>query len=117
MVLPHGAVDRPHRRHPTDSVRRDAYAEEEFVSGSIAAPAPGLHVEREAVSAADLAEAGVDLAAFPDSTHSDFKRYPVLSEGGWYMVIKHQPTLATASRTKWDLLGPVKLVSFGLHLA
>ena len=80
------------------------------------APAPGIDVEREAVTAEELRELGVDLADFPGSTESDFKRYPVLSEGGWYMVVKHQPTLQTVSRQKWLLLGPVKLVSEGLHL-
>ncbi|WP_228389442.1 hypothetical protein [Cumulibacter manganitolerans] len=79
--------------------------------------APGVHVEREEVSADDLAALGVDLADFPGSTASDFKRYPVLTEGGWYLVVKHQPTLRSVSRTKWDRLGPIKLVSDGLHLA
>jgi hypothetical protein len=102
---------------PAGSARREACAEEEFVSGPRSAPAPGVHVEREAVTAAELEEAGVDLSAFPDSTEADFKRYPVLTEGGWYIVIKHQPTLSTVSKKKWDLLGPVKLVSHGLHLA
>lgn len=79
------------------------------------APAPPLQVEREAVTAAELEELGVNLSEFPGSTESDFKRYPVLSEGGWYMVVKHQPTLQTVSRLKWHLLGPVKLVSSGLQ--
>ena len=86
------------------------------MSETRSAPAPGIDVEREAVTAEELRELGVDLADFPGSTESDFKRYPVLSEGGWYMVVKHQPTLQTVSRQKWLLLGPVKLVSEGLHL-
>lgn len=79
--------------------------------------APGLHVEREAVTEAELTELGVDLADFPGSTAADFKRYPVLSDGGWFQVVKHQPTLTSVSRETWRLLGPIKLVSEGLHLA
>jgi hypothetical protein len=79
--------------------------------------APGLTVEREDVTDDELRELGVDLAEFPGSSAADFKRYPVLSEGGWYMVVKHQPTMRTVSKRKWRLLGPVHLVSEGLHLA
>lgn len=57
------------------------------------------------------------MAKFPGSTAADFKRYPVLTEGGWYVVVKHQPTMCTVSKRKWTLLGPVKLVSDGIHLA
>jgi hypothetical protein len=91
--------------------------EEESVSEPTSAPAPGIEVERASVTATELAELGVDFADFPGSTEDDFKRYPVLTEGGWYMVVKHQPTLTTVSKEKWDLLGPIKLVSYGLHLA
>lgn len=79
--------------------------------------APGIDVERDDVTEEELKEAGVDLSQFPGSSAADFKKYPVLSEGGWYMVIKHQPTLTSVSRVKWNLLGPIKLVSDGLHLA
>lgn len=75
----------------------------------------GLSVEREAVSEEELADLGVDLSRFPGSTASDFRRYPVLSEGGWYIVVKHQPTLQSVSRTPWSLLGPVHLTSEGLQ--
>jgi hypothetical protein len=78
--------------------------------------APGLHVERTEVTEAELTELGVDLADFPGSTAADFRRYPVLSEGGWFQVVKHQPTLTSVSREKWKLLGPIELVSAGLHL-
>jgi len=81
------------------------------------APAPGIDVVRGDVTAAELEELGVDMADFPGSTEADFKRYPVLTEGGWYMVVKHQPTLHSVSRTKWKLLGPIELVSNGLHLS
>lgn len=76
---------------------------------------PGLSVEREQVTEADLQAAGVDLARdFPGASLSEFRRYPVLSEGGWFMVIKHQPTLKSVSRVKWRLLGPVPLATDGL---
>jgi len=78
----------------------------------------GPRVEREAVTAAELIELGVDLDRdFPGSTVDDFRRYPVLSEGGWFNVVKHQPTLTSVSRTAWTLLGPVSLTSAGLELA
>lgn len=79
--------------------------------------APGLTVERKEVTSDDLAQLGVDLAAFPGSTAADFKRYQVLSDGGWYRVVKHQPTLTSVSREKDRLLGPIFLTSEGLHLA
>lgn len=78
---------------------------------------PGLSVEREPATEADLREAGVNLSRdFPGASLSEFRRYPVLSEGGWFMVIKHQPTLTSVSRVKWRLLGPVPLATEGLSL-
>lgn len=78
---------------------------------------PGPRVEREAVTAAELAELGVDLDRdFPGSTAEDFRRYPVLSEGGWFDVVKHQPTLRSVARVPGPLLGPVALASAGLDL-
>lgn len=77
----------------------------------------GPRVERESVTDAELAELGVDLQRdFPGSSADDFRRYPVLSEGGWYVVVKHQPSLRSVSRTAWTLLGPVSLTSTGLEL-
>lgn len=76
----------------------------------------GLSVPREEVTEEDLRALGVDLADFPGSTAADFRRYPVLSEGGWYLVVKHQPTLRSVSRKPWSLLGPVHLTSEGLAL-
>jgi hypothetical protein len=74
-------------------------------------------VERESVTDAELAELGVELRRdFPGSSADDFRRYPVLSEGGWYIVVKHQPSLRSVSRTAWTLLGPVSLTSAGLEL-
>jgi hypothetical protein len=77
--------------------------------------APEVHQARRPVSAAELVEAGVDLARdFPGATVDEFREYPVLSEGGWFIVIKHQPTLRTVSRKPWRLLGPVTLLTEGL---
>lgn len=79
--------------------------------------APGIHQPRESVTELELRGLGVNLLQdFPGSTADDFKRYPVLSEGGWFMVVKHQPTLRSVSRKPWNLLGPVKLTSDGLSL-
>lgn len=77
--------------------------------------APEVHQERKPVTEARLREAGVNLARdFPGATIEDFREYPVLSEGGWFIVIKHQPTLRTVSREPWRLLGPVTLLTEGL---
>ncbi|WP_428491000.1 hypothetical protein [Rhodopila sp.] len=78
--------------------------------------APGVDQPRETLTAAELRAEGVHLADFPGSTADDFRRYPVLSEGGWFMVIKHQRTLRSVSRKPWRLLGPVALLSEGLVL-
>lgn len=74
-----------------------------------------LTVPREQVTAEELAELGVELDRdFPGSTIDEFRRYPVLSEGGWYIVVKHQPSLMSVSRELWKPLGPVSLTSEGL---
>lgn len=79
---------------------------------------PGLSVQREEVTEQELRELGVDLARdFPGSTAADFRRYPVLSEGGWFMVVKHQRTLQSVSREPWKLLGPIVLTSDGLQIS
>ena len=78
--------------------------------------APEVEQPRETLTEQELRAEGVDLAAFPGSTANDFRRYPVLSEGGWFMVIKHQRTLQSVSRKPWRLLGPVPLLSEGLVL-
>lgn len=44
------------------------------------------------------------------------RSYPVLSEGGWFQVVKCQRCLASVSRQPWTLLGPVRLTSAGLVL-
>lgn len=73
--------------------------------------------ERASVTEAELAEVGIDLQKdFPSHSLSDLRQYPVLSEGGWFVVIKNQKTLEEVSRRPWRLLGPVELLSNGLDL-
>lgn len=59
-----------------------------------------LSVEREAVD-----------GACPECGAQELKRYPVLSEGGWFQVVKCQACLASQSREPWNLLGPITLLS------
>lgn len=66
---------------------------------------------RETVTLADLAALSIDLADLPGVTLERLRRYPVLSEGGWFIVIKDQQTLQTISRRPWRLLGPIKLLT------
>jgi len=76
-----------------------------------------LHPEagKRPVTREYLEKIGVDLEAdFPGSKPEDFMEYPVLSEGGWFIVVKHQRTLATVSRKPWRLLGPITLLSDSL---
>lgn len=80
--------------------------------------APPRSVEREPVTEQELDGLGIDIGRdFPGSTAEDFRRYPVLSEGGWFMVVKHQPTLRSVSREPWDIFGPIHLTSHGLDLS
>ncbi len=44
----------------------------------------------------------------------ELMRYPVLSEGGWYMVIKCQACLYSQHREKWTRLGHVSLLTDSL---
>jgi hypothetical protein len=37
----------------------------------------------------------------------DLAEYPVLSTGGWYVVVKCQRCLTSVSRTRWRRLGDV----------
>lgn len=72
---------------------------------------------REAVSADDLSALGINLGRdFPGHKLAELRRYPVLSEGGWFIVIKNQQTLETISRQPWRRLGPITLLSEGLDL-
>jgi hypothetical protein len=58
-----------------------------------------LHVTREPVDGT-CAECG----------HGGLERYPVLSEGGWFTVVKCPSCLASASRERWGRLGPISLL-------
>jgi hypothetical protein len=74
-------------------------------------------VEREPVTEEQLADLGISLTRdFPGTTASDLRRYPVLTEGGWQMVIKNPTTLQTIHREPWKLLGPIRLTSHGLEI-
>ena len=80
-------------------------------------PEPGIRQDRRPVTAADLIAAGIDLARdFPGQLIADLSEYTVLSEGGWFIVIKNQRTLEEIARRPWLLLGPVELLSHSLVL-
>jgi len=76
-----------------------------------------IRQHRAELTEADLAAAGIDLALdHPGQSLADLRQYPVLSEGGWFIVIKNQKTLQEISRQPWRLLGPVELLSNSLDL-
>ena len=60
---------------------------------------PLLFVEREPVE-----------GECPECGASDLRRYPVLTEGGWFQVVKCQACLHSVSRERWHLLGPVEVL-------
>lgn len=41
----------------------------------------------------------------------ELMRYPVLSEGGWYIAVKCQVCLCSKSREPWHRLGHVRLLT------
>jgi len=41
----------------------------------------------------------------------DLLRYPVLSEGGWFVVVKCQSCLRSVSRERWTRLGTVQFMT------
>ncbi len=45
----------------------------------------------------------------PECAEADLKRYPVLSDEGWLLVVKCQQCLFSISRKKWNRLGHIKL--------
>lgn len=49
--------------------------------------------------------------ACPRCGKSDLRRYPVMSEGGWFQVVKCQSCLQSLSRERWSLLGPIQLLA------
>ena len=69
-------------------------------------------LERLPVTETLLRELGVDVeGACVGHRIEDLRRYPVLSEGGWFLVIRNQSTLEEIHRCPWRLLGPVQLMS------
>ncbi len=79
--------------------------------------AKGIDQVRETVTDAHLQELGINLARdYPGTKLEDLRRYPVLAEGGWFIVIKNQKTLQSISRTPWRLLGPINLLSDSLDV-
>jgi transposase-like protein len=48
--------------------------------------------------------------ACPACGDENLRRYPVLSEGGWFQIVKCQSCLHSVSRERWHLLGPVEVL-------
>jgi vanillate/4-hydroxybenzoate decarboxylase subunit D len=61
---------------------------------------PYLFVEREPVDG-DCPKCGA----------SDLKKYPVLTEGGWWNVVKCQSCLHSVSRERGPRLGSIEILS------
>ena len=59
-----------------------------------------LHVERESVD-----------GTCPECGSEDLKRYPVLSEGGWWNVVKCQSCLGSVERERGGRMGSITLLS------
>ncbi len=77
---------------------------------------PGIQQERATVTFEQLSQLGIDFDKdCLGQAIEDLRHYPVLSEGGWFLVIKNQLTLAEIYRRPWHLLGPVELLSHGLN--
>lgn len=47
----------------------------------------------------------------PECESSDLKQYPVVSEGGWWMVTKCQNCLHSVERERWSRMGSMSLLS------
>jgi len=75
-------------------------------------PDDPIMLERLPVTETLLRELGVDVEGV-GTAHpiEDLRRYPVLSEDGWFLVIRNQSTLEEIHRCPWRLLGPVQLMS------
>lgn len=71
---------------------------------SVARPTEVAPVQRRESVAGACDECGTDA----------LMRYPVLSEGGWFMVVKCQHCLHSQSREKWTRLGYVTLLTDSL---
>jgi hypothetical protein len=50
----------------------------------------------------------------PECGGESLKRYPVLSEGGWWQVVKCQDCLFSVEREPWGRLGSITLLSDAL---
>jgi transposase-like protein len=50
----------------------------------------------------------------PECGAESLARYPVLSEGGWFQVVKCQNCLHSMSRERWSRLGDIALLSDSL---
>jgi hypothetical protein len=64
---------------------------------------PYLYVEKVAVE-----------GSCPECGGESLKRYPVLSEGGWWEVVKCQDCLFSVEREPWARLGSITLLSDAL---
>lgn len=49
-------------------------------------------------------------ATCPECGAAGLEAYPVLSEGGWFRVVKCPVCLASASRERWRRLGSIELL-------
>lgn len=67
---------------------------------STATTSPPLHFERARVD-----------GTCPRCSADDLATYPVNSEGGWFTVVKCQRCLHSLTRERWNLLGPITLLS------
>ena len=52
----------------------------------------------------------------PECRGTELQRYPVVSDGGWFMVVKCQGCLHSVSREPWRRLGTVTLPEDGILL-
>lgn len=59
-----------------------------------------LHVERTPVG-----------GTCPECGATDLARYPVLTEGGWWLVVKCQTCLYRLESERWNALGSMTLLS------
>jgi hypothetical protein len=58
-----------------------------------------VHVAREWVA-----------GACPECGAQELRRYPVVGENGWEIVIKCQSCLCSTARERWGRLGPYSLM-------
>lgn len=52
----------------------------------------------------------------PECGEGGLQKYPVVSDGGWFMVVKCQACLHSLSREPWHRLGTVVLPEQGVLL-